>query len=85
MPNDTIPDGADRLFILCAALIKTDPDKTAFSAMQGYRVCANEDEAKGSFFDAVRVEKPGFYIADLLCMPVPATAIRKLMESSDGE
>lgn len=66
---------ARTLFILSAAIIKSEPGQMVYSHMQGYRVSESEDEAKGKFITAVMDEKPGFSISGLLCMAIPEETI----------
>jgi hypothetical protein len=74
-----------KLFILAAMVTKQDGLRTVMSSMQGYRVRATEDEAKGSFVDAVMKEKPDFSITQILCMEVPGDLILELAQNAPTE
>jgi hypothetical protein len=60
-----------KLFILSAMLSKQDGLQTKLSLMQGYRVRATDEEAKGAFLDAIMNDKPDYAIQQVLCMEVP--------------
>lgn len=63
-------------YVLSALLSKQGVGNTTTSGMCGWRICDNEDEARGSFFAAAQREKPGFAVVDITCTPVPENDLR---------
>lgn len=69
----------NKLFVVAAGMTKSEGYKTINSFISGYRICKNENIAKGSFLTTVLVEKPGFSIYDLTVMEVPLDAIKEYL------
>ena len=73
----------EKLYILAASLVKSEPGRTATSLMQGWRLSSSEDAAKGAFLSTVMAEKPDFCIAQLLTMEIPESVLRAALEASN--
>lgn len=69
-----------RLWLLSASVRKEVPGANITSHLHGYRLCASEDEARGSFLTCVMAEKPGFALTEMLCSTVPDDALRAALE-----
>lgn len=69
-----------RTFALSVMLSKSISGGMKQSSMIGYRRCATEDEARGSFMRAIDKKKPGFSIEQLLCIEIPVLAGQEKQE-----
>lgn len=73
------------LYVVSAMMHRAVGGEDTFTHISGYRVADNGDQAKGDFVSKCFEERPGFAIAQLLCMEVPFKAIELVYEPSATE
>lgn len=75
----------ERLWVLGALISKQEPGMMLHNIVACYRIAATEDEARGSFFVGAQAEKPGFAVNEIVCVEIPADAMRRALGIEEAE
>ena len=72
-----------KLYSLAALMQKSTTDKnfnttTTTVVINGYKVCNNENEAKGWFLTECKNSKPDWFLVEILCSEVSLEEIEKV-------